>query len=103
MTQAAPLGTLPAIEDVASLEDLRVFVHLLLCEKENLLEHHFPMTELELKKGSDCCGYQYILHGPRSVKLSAVWDRIRNEVLLYDAVGSRYRRISLKREVAMAT
>ena len=86
--------------DIRSLEDLRNYIHVSLCRKENLLEHHFPMTELELKRGEDCCGYQFILHGPRSVKLSAVWDRVGNEILMYDVVGKRFARVRLPNQVA---
>ena len=85
--------------EIRSLDGLRNFIHLSLCRKENLLEHHFPMTELELKRNGDCCGFQFTLHGPRSVRLSAVWDRQQNEVLLYDAVGRRFARIRLPNEV----
>ena len=81
--------------DVLTLESLRDFVHLALCKKENLLEHHFPMTEVRLERAGSCCGYQFTLHGPRSVRLSAVWDRTRNEVLLYDALGRRYNRLRM--------
>ena len=86
--------------DIRSLEDLRNYIHLSLCRKENLLEHHFPMTELELKRGGDCCGYQFILHGARSGKLSAVWDRRGNEILMYDVVGKRFARVRLPNQVA---
>ena len=86
--------------DVRTSEDLKNFIHLSLCRKENLLEHHFPMTELELKRNGQLCGSQFILHGPRSVKLSAVWDRKLNEILLYDAVGKRFARIRIPNVVA---
>ncbi len=86
--------------DVRSLEQLRLFVHVALCRKENLLEHHFPMTELELRQNGTRCGYQYVLHGPRSVKLAAVWSSASNEVLLYDATGNRFGRIRLPNKVA---
>jgi hypothetical protein len=86
--------------DVRSLEQLRVFVHVALCRKENLLEHHFPMSELELRQNGTRCGYQFVLHGPRSVKLAAVWSSASNEVLLYDATGNRYGRIRLPNKVA---
>lgn len=90
----------PAAADVRTLDDLRDFIHLALCRKENLLEHHFPMTELELKRGGQHCGSQFILHGPRSVRLSAVWDRQLNEVLLYDAVGKRFAKIRIPNAIA---
>lgn len=87
-------------EDVRSLEQLRLFVHVALCRKENLLEHHFPMTELELRQNGSRCGVQFVLHGPRSVKLTAVWSSASNEVLLYDATGNRFGRIRLPNKVA---
>ena len=86
--------------DVRTLDDLRNFIHLALCRKENLLEHHFPMTELQLSRSGQCCGYQFILHGPRSVRLSAVWDQASNEILFYDVVGKRFARIRLPHLVA---
>ena len=88
--------------DIRTPEDLRNFIHLALCRKENLLEHHFPMTEIELKRQGRDCGSQFILHGPRSVKLSAVWDRKLNEVLLYDAVGKRFARIRIPNVISEA-
>ncbi len=101
MCHPAPCGMMPtAPADVHTSEDLKNFIHISLCRKENLLEHHFPMTELELKRKGQHCGSQFILHGPRSVKLSAVWDRKLNEVLLYDAVGKRFARIRIPNAVA---
>lgn len=96
---AAPhLPETPA--EVRSLDHLRHFVHITLCRKENLLENHFPMSELELLQNGRRCGYQFVLHGPRSVKLAAVWAESSNEVLLYDATGKRYGRIRLPHKVA---
>lgn len=101
MSQSASSSMTPtAPADIRSLDDLRNFIHVALCRKENLLEHHFPMTELELKRSGSCCGYQYILHGPRSVKLSAVWDQASNEILLYDVVGRRFDRVRIPNQVA---
>ncbi len=86
--------------DVRSFDQLRVFVHVALCRKENLLEHHFPMTELELRQNGTRCGFHFVLHGPRSVKLAAVWSSASNEVLFYDATGNRFGRIRLPNKVA---
>lgn len=101
MCQPAAASRLPeSPADVKSLEHLRLFVHLTLCRKENLLEHHFPMTELELRQNGTRCGFQFVLHGPRSVKLAAVWSSASNEVLLYDATGNRFGRIRLPNKVS---
>ena len=43
------------IEEIRSLNDLRTFIHHTLCEKENLLEEQFEMTEMQLfRRGRDC-------------------------------------------------
>lgn len=86
--------------DIRSIEQLKEFIHISLCRKENLLENHFPMTELELRQNGRRCGYQYVLHGPRSVKLAAVWAEPTNEILLYDATGHRFARIRLPNRVS---
>lgn len=90
---SASLADHPA--DIKTLEQLKYFVHTTLCRKENLLEHHFPMSELELLQNGVRCGYQFVLHGPRAVKLAAVWAQPSNEILLYDATGKRFGRIRL--------
>ncbi|MEJ7595923.1 MAG: hypothetical protein WKF77_30805 [Planctomycetaceae bacterium] len=58
------------------------------------------MTELELRQNGTRCGFQFVLHGPRSVKLAAVWSSASNEVLFYDATGNRFGRIRLPNKVA---
>jgi hypothetical protein len=101
MCQPASALRLPETPaEVTSLDELRNFVHVILCRKENLLENHFPMTELELLQNGRRCGLQFVLHGPRSVKLAAVWAASSNEVLLYDATGRRFGRIRLPHIVA---
>ncbi len=85
--------------EIRSIDQLKVFIHLMLCRKENLLEHHFPMTEVELVRNGQRCGFQFVLHGPRSVKLAAVWAEPSNEVLLYDATGRRFNRVRLPNPV----
>lgn len=101
MCQTVPAPRLPeSPADVRTLDHLRHFIHVTLCRKENLLEHHFPMSELELKQNGRRCGLQFVLHGPRSVKLAAVWAETSNEVLLYDAVGRRFGKIRLPHRLA---
>jgi len=89
---SAPCAT---AAEIRNLDQLREFVHISLCARENLLEFHFPMTEVELMKGDRLCGLQFILHGPRRVKLAAVWAADRNEILMYAASGKRFGRIRL--------
>jgi hypothetical protein len=100
MYQAAPsLQAAESPAEIRTLDQLKYFIHIILCRKENLLEHHFPMSELELTRHGVRCGMQFVLHGPRSVKLGAVWAEPSNEVLLYDATGNRFARIRLPNRV----
>lgn len=85
-----------ASEDIRSLEELRDFIHRRLCEKENLLPDQFRMTEMQLVKRGRCCGLQFLLQGPRRVRLGAIWAADQNEIYLYDTQGVRYQKIRLK-------
>ena len=84
------------IEESRSLNDLRAFIHQTLCEKENLLEDQFQMTEMQLFRRGRDCGLQFSLHGPRSVRLGAIWASDQNMIYLYDASGNRYQKLRLR-------
>jgi hypothetical protein len=84
-----------SVDQVRSLDDLRAFVHSVLCEKENLLADQFTMSEMQLKRGNRECGLQFSLHGPRSVRLGAIWATDHNVIYFYDARGLRYRKARL--------
>lgn len=100
MVAPAPSAPCSTAADIRSLDELREFVHLTLCRRENLLEFHFPMSEVELTKNGTLCGLQFVLHGPRRVKLAAVWAADRNEILMYAANGRRFCRVRLPNPVA---
>ncbi len=72
------------------LNDLRNFITETLCEREQLEIGAFPVTERVLRQRQQPIGMYFCLHGPRSVKFSAVWDALRNIVLFYGANGERY-------------
>ncbi len=84
------------LEDIRTLEDLRTYVHQTLCAKENLLEDQFRMTEMQLTRRGRDCGLQFSLHGPRSVRLGAIWASDHNLIYFYDAQGLRYAKVRLK-------
>ncbi|MCU0712780.1 MAG: hypothetical protein MUC43_12025, partial [Pirellula sp.] len=54
-----------------------------------LLPKAFPLTEKVLRKQGNPCGVFYCLHGPRSVRLTAVFDIATARVLFYDSTGQR--------------
>jgi hypothetical protein len=84
------------VDEIRSLNELRDFIHQTLCEKENLLEDQFQMTEMQLFRRGRECGLQFSLHGPRSVRLGAIWAADHNTIYFYDARGNRYLKVRLR-------
>ena len=71
------------------LDKLRELVMEELCSQNQLLPDAFPMTQRVLYKQGMSCGIFYCLHGPRSVRLTAVLDTQSCRVLFYDSKGQR--------------
>jgi len=86
-------------DGVRSLDELRALVHRKLCEKENLLPEMFTLSEMQLTRKSRPCGLQFSLHGPRNVRLGAIWASDHNVVYLYDAHGVRFEKLRLKQRL----
>lgn len=76
--------------DCRTPAELKERIHKVLCAKENLLPERFELTETPLERGGRPCGIQYSLHGPRSLRLEAIWSAEQNAVYLYDARGERF-------------
>lgn len=68
---------------------LRKLVRGRLAELGHLEEDAFPMTERVVVKRGRPCGVYFCLHGPRSVKLTAVADFQTKKVMLYGSDGQR--------------
>lgn len=73
-----------------SFQDVQDFVYKTLCEHEQLEIGVFPMTEKVLRKKQTPCGVYFCLHGPRSVKFTAIWESENNRVLFYGSDGERF-------------
>jgi hypothetical protein len=84
------------IETIRTFDDLRRYIHRELCAKENLLSDQFTMTEMPLLRKNRTCGVQFSLHGPRSVRLGAIWASDHNMIYFYDTRGERYHKLRLK-------
>ena len=78
-----------------TLDELKKFVRAKLGECENLLADQFPFTETKLLRAGRECGRQFILHGPRSVRLNAIWVSEKNALYFYDARGERFEKVRL--------
>lgn len=82
-----------AIDD---LEKLRAYIHKTLCDRENILQDQFGLTEITLIRAGRPCGLQFCLHGPRSIRLEAIWVADRNLLYFYDARGVRFLKVQLR-------
>lgn len=55
----------------------------------------FPLTERVVQRGGENCGFYFCLHGPRSVKLTAVCDLKKLAIFFYGTDGGRVHQVPL--------
>ena len=60
-----------------------------LCELGQLVPNQFPMTQREVVRGGKTVGVYFCVHGPRSVKLTAICDLVKKVVVFYGTDGLR--------------
>ncbi len=89
------------LEHISNLDDLREYVNETLCHLNELQANAFRMTEQVLRRGGKPCGLFFCLHGPRSVKFTAIWETDRNQVLFYGPSGERYGKTQLLESPAL--
>jgi hypothetical protein len=77
------------------LNALRRYVNETLCEKDQLQLNSFPISEQVLVRCGAPCGVYFCLHGPRSIRLTAIWETDRNMILFYGSRGERFRTTKL--------
>ncbi len=63
-------------------DSLRETIERRLCELGTLELKEFPMTQREIVRAGKVCGLYFCVHGPRSVKLTAIAD-LQNETLIF--------------------
>jgi hypothetical protein len=59
------------------------------------VEDAFPLTEHVLIRAGEPCGMYFCIHGPRSVKFSAIWETDTNSVYFYASTGERFQHTTL--------
>ncbi len=74
---------------VENFEAVREFIRGELCEKNQLEKDAFQMAERLLTRKGQPCGFYFCIYGPRSVRLTAVWDLHKGSILFYDSLGRR--------------
>lgn len=72
-----------------NLKDLKNYVYQMLCELNDFELGAFPVVESILTRSGTPCGIYFCMHGPRSVRLNAIWETERNTILFYGSTGER--------------
>lgn len=90
--------------EIRSLAQLRAYVSQMMCQRDQLEPDAFTITERILMQKGEPCGIYFCLHGPRAVKLSAIWETKKNTILFYGPSGERFHKTQLvsSRKGAMA-
>jgi hypothetical protein len=88
-------------ERLEDQESVRTHVNQVLCELEDLEPNHFPLSERTLERAGAACAVMFVLHGPRQLQVSAVWELERGVIWFYNAVGQRCAKTQLVGEVAI--
>jgi hypothetical protein len=71
------------------LPQMRQQVESKLCELGALEPHEFPLTQREVVRRGKTCAIYFCLHGPRSVKLTAIADLKTRSMVFYGSDGVR--------------
>jgi hypothetical protein len=87
---------------VQTMDALRHYVHERLCRHENLVAEQFALEVIPLTRQGALCGMQFLLRGPRSVRLGAVWAADHNFLYLYDARGERFHKEKLAAQIEVS-
>ncbi|MCM2372497.1 hypothetical protein [Aporhodopirellula aestuarii] len=76
------------------LPKMRLQVESKLCELGSLEPREFPLTQREVVRRGKTCAIYFCLHGPRSVKLTAIADFKTRSMVFYGSDGVRRETVS---------
>jgi hypothetical protein len=102
----AVVGSAPRSEAVvalATLGELETFVHLELCELDQLDPGQTPLRQMPLHRGPRMCGIVFHAEGPRLLRTSAVWAADESRILFYDSTGQRAKTVRLSESPDLPT
>ena len=80
---------------IQKFEDIRQYVTQTLSNFELLRPESSQLTTRLLTRNEEPCGIYFCLHGPRAVRLTAIWETDANTILFYSSRGERVQRTRL--------
>ena len=81
--------------NIQNLDDIRHYVTQTLSNFELLRPESSHLTTRLLTRNNQPCGIYFCLHGPRAVRLTAIWETDANTILFYGSQGERVQRTRL--------
>lgn len=81
---------------IHNFEDIRCYVVETLSKLELLKSECCQLTVRLLTRNGQACGVYFCLHGPRAVRLTAIWETDSNSILFYGSGGERVQRTRLQ-------
>jgi len=82
-------------KSIHNFEEIRQYVTETLSQMELLIPDRFQLTQRLLRRSGQPCGVYFCLHGPRNVRLTAIWETDANTILFYGSRGERVQRTRL--------
>lgn len=86
---------------IHNINELRQYVYETLCHQNDIEPGVFELTQHFLVRGGNPCGIYFCLHGPRSVKLTAIWETDGNSILFYGSTGERLQKTQLQATLSL--
>ncbi len=80
---------------IHNIEDIHQYVTQTLSKIEQLRPESSRLTTRLLTRNNSPCGIYFCLHGPRAVRLTAIWETDANTILFYGSCGKRVQRTRL--------
>lgn len=80
---------------IQNFEDIRQYVTETLSNIELLRPESSQLKQRLITRSGQPCGVYFCLHGPRAVRLSAIWETDANTILFYGSRGERVQRTRL--------
>ncbi len=80
-----------ATVECSDTDQLREHVRQTLCARQELQPGEYPFVTIPMHRDEQRCGELLIQHGPRLIRLLAVWDQTTSTVHYYDCNGERFR------------
>ena len=77
-------------EQLKNVDEIRTYVQEMLCSRDNLQPGCFAISERPLMRHGQVCAIYFCLHGPRMMRLTAIWDTQASMILFYGSGGERF-------------